>query len=85
MYAVEFEAPINNGIVHIPKEYEDLQENNSVRFVAIYEKVENDKKDEKIKKRLEEFHKLIEKVDNKVMLTHDLAIDTDEMVEDGLL
>ena len=38
MYAVEFEATIKNGIVHIPKEYKDLQEKRKVRFLIMYDR-----------------------------------------------
>jgi len=41
MYAVEFQATIENGIVHIPKEYKDLQEKREVRFFIMYDS--NDK------------------------------------------
>jgi len=27
MYAVEFQAPIENGIVHIPSQYHEIQNN----------------------------------------------------------
>jgi hypothetical protein len=44
MYAVEFQATIENGIVHIPKEYKDLQEKykdlqekREVRFFIMYD------------------------------------------------
>jgi len=37
MYAVEFQATIENGIVHIPKKYEDLQEKREVRFLIMYD------------------------------------------------
>lgn len=37
MYAVEFQAVIENGIVHIPEEYKDLQEKGEVRFVIMYD------------------------------------------------
>ena len=43
------------------------------------------KEDNEVQNRLNEFHKLIAKLNNKVMLTHELAINTDEMVEDALL
>ena len=36
MYAVEFEAPIENGIVHIPKQYQELQQANKARFIVMY-------------------------------------------------
>jgi hypothetical protein len=41
MYAVEFQATIENGIVRIPKEYKDLQEKREVRFFIMYDS--NDK------------------------------------------
>ena len=37
MYAVEFEASIENGIVKIPKKYQDLQEKKKAKFVVIYD------------------------------------------------
>jgi hypothetical protein len=37
MYAMEFEAPIENGIVRIPKEYHDLQQKKKVKFIVIYD------------------------------------------------
>ena len=37
MYAVEFEAIIENGIVHIPQKYKDLQEKREVRFLIMYD------------------------------------------------
>ena len=38
MYAIEFETTIKNGIVHIPKEYKDLQEKQEeVRFLIMYD------------------------------------------------
>jgi hypothetical protein len=37
MYAVEFEAPIENGIVHIPQEYKDLQKNLTAKFIVMYD------------------------------------------------
>ena len=51
MYAVEFEAPIQNGVVYIPKEYKDLQEKSKARFLVIYddaEKKANIKKNKKM-------------------------------------
>ena len=37
MYAVEFEASIENGIVHIPQKYKDLQEKREVKFIIMYD------------------------------------------------
>ena len=36
MYAVEFEAPIENGIVHIPKQYQDIQDTKKATFIVMY-------------------------------------------------
>ena len=41
MYAVEFQAPIENGIVHIPKQYQEIQDNAKATFVVMYEGVNN--------------------------------------------
>ena len=84
MYAIEFQAPIENGIVHIPKQYQEIQDRKKATFVVMYED-KSIKKDEEIQTQLDEFHKLIEQSNNKVMVTYELATNTDEMVEDGIL
>ena len=33
MYAVEFEAPIENGVVYIPEHYLELQKSKKARFI----------------------------------------------------
>lgn len=86
MYAVEFQASIENGVIRIPPEYKDLLSNKKATFVAMYDSVNNTvKKDDKIQDELDEFHRLISKSNNKVMVTYELATNTDEMVEDGIL
>ena len=86
MYAVEFQAPIENGVVHIPKQYQDIQDTKKATFVVMYESVNTpNKKDEDIQNQLDKFHRLIGKSNNKVMATYELATNTDEMVEDGIL
>jgi len=52
MYAVEFQATIENGIVHIPKEYKDLQEKRKVRFFIIYDDSDKRTNIEKRKKKM---------------------------------
>jgi hypothetical protein len=86
MYAVEFQAPIENGVVHIPKEYKDLLSNTKATFVAMYDNSVNNptKQEKEIQAQLDEFHKLIGQSNNKVMLTYELATNTDEMIEDGI-
>ena len=60
MYAVEFQAPIKNGIVHIPEQHKDLLSNAKATFVAMYENTnETIKTDKDIQAQLDEFHRLI--------------------------
>lgn len=87
MYAVEFEAPIKNGIVHIPQEYKELQQTSKARFVVMYhDSVNNNiKQDDDVKSQLEEFRRLRSQSNNKIIATMDLVINTDkEMIDDGL-
>ncbi|MCI4399359.1 MAG: hypothetical protein JHC37_02240 [Campylobacteraceae bacterium] len=35
MYAIEFEAPIQNGVVHIPSEYKELQETDRAKVIIM--------------------------------------------------
>jgi len=39
MYAVEFQAQIKDGVVHIPKKYKDLIQNKTAKFIVIYEDI----------------------------------------------
>ncbi len=83
MQAVEFEAPIENGVVHIPKEYQEIYKIPKAKFVVIYDEV---LKDDKVQSQLEEFRKLRSKSNNKVMATLDLITNIDEeMCNDGIL
>jgi hypothetical protein len=36
MYAIEFEAPIQHGVVHIPIRYKELQETSSAKFIVMF-------------------------------------------------
>ncbi|MEA1891451.1 MAG: hypothetical protein U9N33_01925 [Campylobacterota bacterium] len=86
MYAVEFQASIENGIVHIPTEYKDLLSNTKATFVAMYDNVNNHNiTDNKTQKQLDEFDRLVAQSDNKVMATMDLATNIDDLVLDGIL
>ena len=86
MYAVEFQAPIENGVVHIPAEYKDLLSNKKATFVAIYDSVNNHNTiNNKTKKLLDEFDRLVAQSNNKVMVTMDLATNIDDLVLDGIL
>ena len=87
MYAVEFEAPIENGIVHIPQQYQELQDTKKARFVVMYtNSVSNTiKKDDEVQSQLKEFRRLRSQSNNKVMVTMDLLANMDnEMCDDGL-
>jgi hypothetical protein len=37
MYAIEFDASIKDGIVHIPEKYQELQNKKSARFIIMYD------------------------------------------------
>ena len=74
MYAVEFQAPIENGIVHIPKQYQEI----------MYESVNNTIKKDIAQSQLEEFHRLRDKSNNKIQATMELVTNIDEMVDDGI-
>ena len=86
MYAVEFEAPVENGIVHIPQQYKELQQNPKVKFIAMYESVNSaDSIDIKTKKQLNEFDRLTSLSSNKLKATMQLATNIDDLVLDGIL
>ncbi|MEA3314648.1 MAG: hypothetical protein U9Q30_02165 [Campylobacterota bacterium] len=86
MYAVEFQAPIENGIVHIPKEYKDIQYSKKATFVVMYENVNNNSIiNDKTQEQLDEFDRLVAQSDNKVTATMELATNIDDMVLDGIL
>jgi hypothetical protein len=84
MYAVEFQAPIENGIVHIPKQYQEIQDTKQATFVVMYESVNNPIKKDIVQSQLEEFHRLRDKSNNKIQATMELATNIDEMVDDGI-
>ncbi len=50
MYAVEFEAKIENGIIHIPKNIDNLNQIKTAKFVMMYDtkSVKLDREDEQI-------------------------------------
>ena len=82
MYAVEFQAPIENGVVRIPKEYKDLQDNLKARFVVMYDFDKVVIKPQNINNELDE---LFSNSNNKIQATMELATNTDEMINDGIL
>ena len=82
MYAVEFQAPIENGIVHIPKQYQEIQNNTKATFVVMYNSDKITKKQNSVNEELDE---LFANSNNKVQVTMELATDTNEMINDGIL
>ena len=82
MYAVEFQAPIENGIVHIPKQYQEIQDNKKATFVVMYNYDKVDTKQNSINDELDE---LFANSNNKVQVTMELATNTTEMINDGIL
>ncbi len=85
MYAVEFEAPIENGVVHIPKQYKELQQTQNARIVVMYDNsLDNTVKKDDPKSQLQEFRKLRAQSNNKVIATMELATDIDKLADDGI-
>jgi hypothetical protein len=82
MYAVEFQAQIKNGIVHIPKQYQELQDTKKVTFVVMYNSDHVTTKQNSINEELDE---LFSNSNNKVQVTMKLATSTTEMTNDGIL
>jgi len=82
MYAVEFQAPIKNGIVHIPKKYQEIQDNKKATFIVMYN---DDKVTTKQNSIDEELDELFANSNNKIQVTMELATNTDEMISDGIL
>jgi phage FluMu gp28-like protein len=82
MYAVEFQAPIENGIVRIPKQYQEIQDNKKATFVVMYNSDKTTTKQNSINDELDE---LFANSNNKVQVTMELATNTDEMINDGIL
>ena len=86
MYAVEFQAPIKNGIVHIPQQYQEIHNTTQATFVVMYNSVNNTvKQDSEVQSQLKEFRRLRSQSNNKIMATMDLITNTnEEMCDDGL-
>ncbi len=82
MYAVEFQAPIENGIVHIPTEYQEIQNNTKATFVVMYDSEKVTSKQNNINDELDE---LFANSNNQVQVTMELATNTTEMSTDGIL
>jgi len=82
MQAVEFEATIENGVVHIPKQYKALQKNIKATFVVMYEAIKHDSSKQEVAKELDT---LFDQSDNKVQVTMSQATQTEGMMSDGIL
>jgi len=81
MYAVEFQAPIENGIVHIPKQYQEILDQKKATFVVMYDADKVTTKENSISDELDE---LFANSNNKVQVTMDLATNTDEMINEHI-
>lgn len=84
MYAIEFQAPIENGIVRIPKQYQEIQDNTKATFIVMYESVNNSTKKNIVQSQLDKFHRLRDNSNNKTQATMELATNIDAMVDDGI-
>jgi hypothetical protein len=84
MYAVEFEAPIKDGVVYIPKEYQELQQASKAKFVVMMEENKEHIKSDDIQFELEEFRGLREQSQNKTVATMNIVTDIDGLVDDAV-
>ncbi len=82
MQAVEFEATIENGVVHIPKQYKALQQNIKATFIVMYESMKNNTNKQDVNQELDI---LFSKSNNKVQVTMAQATQTEGMMDDGIL
>jgi len=81
MYAVEFEAPIENGIVHIPQEYQDIQQTQKAKVIIMYDNTHNKNI---VNSKLEEFRNLRKKSNNKKQANMSLVNNIDGLIDDGI-
>ncbi len=44
MYAIEFEAPIKNGVIVIPEKFSNLKENSNAKVIVLIDKAEETQK-----------------------------------------
>ena len=84
MHAVEFQAPIENGVVHIPKEYREILDSKRATFIVMYNTANDINRDEIIQSQLDEFYKLRDRSNNKIKATMKLVTNIDEMIDDGV-
>ena len=70
MYAVEFQAPIENGIVHIPRQYQEIHNTTKATFVVMYN---SDKINVKQNNVTDELDELFANSNNKIQVTMDIA------------
>jgi len=82
MHSVEFEANIENGVVHIPKQYKALQQNIKATFVVMYDSMKRSTIQEGVE---EELDMLFSQSDNQIKVTMVNAVQTDGMMGDGIL
>ncbi len=82
MQAVEFEATIENGIVQIPKKYKALQNNITAIFVVMYDNMKTPSNKKEVDQELD---MLFSQSNNKTQVTMEKAIQTDGMMDDGIL
>ena len=81
MYAVKFEAPIENGIVQIPREYQDIQQTQKAKIIIIYDNMNNKNI---TNSNLEEFRNLRKKSNNKKQANMNLVNNIDGLIDDGI-
>ena len=82
MQAIEFEATIKNGVVEIPKKYKAFQNNIKATFVVMYDNMKTHSNKKEVDQELD---MLFSQSNNKIQVTMEQAIQTDGMMDDGIL
>jgi hypothetical protein len=82
MYAIEFDTTSKDGVIYIPQEYKDeLGDRENIRLVVMYDTLPTNNIN-KNSDELKYLEKLFLNSNNEVLVTKELAINTEDMVDD---
>jgi len=82
MFAVEFQATIENGIVHIPEQFLDLQQKNNATFIVMYN--DDSSVSNLDNNSVEKLEELFSKSNNKISVNMKIATEISGMIDDGI-
>ena len=69
MFAIEFETTIDNGIVHIPKIYKNLQKSNKAKVIVMIDETTEEENQQQLV--FDKFLKNSRKVENLTLFSRD--------------